>query len=1012
MPSIKLPYFFSLILVCISLIVNAQSNNFDKLTTSSGLSNNTVYSIIQDDLGFIWAGTKKGLNRYDGHNFKQFSLPNTQNQGTTNPTVFSLLIDNKNLIWIGLKDGGLVTYAPTNDIYTRFPFDNNSTVDWSTITVKSLFEDSRNWIWIGTYGGGTIVLNEKREVIFHFCTYCDKEKKELLSNDFVFDFEENTNGDVYIATAGKGLNVFRLKTKNIEIIHSNDIEDMNSFSKTLCLDKTGILWVGTGENGLYALNIKTQKWKNYQSQNTPNSLSNNIVTDIKLDKNGHLWLATDGGGLNFFNPKTEQFNQFRYSATKTNTLNTDGLYDLHFDKSGNLWIGTFNGGINILKAISSPFFNNRQYDLEKKQGLRSILAIKESEDGTVWLGTDGGGVFYFDADASNINLINANNLLPKGTFNDVITCIQPEENQNFWYGSFTNGLNYFDSKSNTIQQFLHDENNPESLIHNNVWDLEIDKNGGLWIGTLGGGVDYLPKDETTFQHLGSFNNQLSDIQVIDLLLDKKNQYLWIATESKGLNRLEIKTNKIKQFQHQFGQENSIQSNNLQALFEDEIGNIWIITDNGLDKLNPKTEKITNLVLNHSFSIGTINSIQEDEDNFIWLSTSTGIHRLKPMDNTIIEFGMETALKNNLYNPKAVQKLSDGRIIFGGVNGFSIIVPQQLKLNNNEAIPAFTDLKIANESIQIGTYNGRTILNKDLNDKTAQVKLSHQDRGITFEFSSTEFTASSLNKYAYKLEGFDKEWHYINSNQRSVFYSNLDGGKYQLKIKAANSSGIWNETARTVDIIVQPPFWETTWFMILIIIAIITAVLFINRFLLNRQKKIYELQVLEQEQEILKQEQEILQLKNKNLEEEVGIKKSELNASILQVAHKNEFLTVLKGRIKKIKSEADESAAKPLRSVVNIINGELRQENYWEQFQLIFNQTFQNFIKQIERKHTNLTQNDHRLCCFIKMKLNNREIASILNITLSAVEQAKYRLKKKMQLEKTQNLNEYIQQFGE
>lgn len=186
--------------------------------------------------------------------------------------------------------------------------------------------------------------------------------------------------------------------------------------------------------------------------------------------------------------------------------------------------------------------------------------------------------------------------------------------------------------------------------------------------------------------------------------------------------------------------------------------------------------------------------------------------------------------------------------------------------------------------------------------------------------------------------------------------------------------------------------------------IIGCIFLVTRFLLNRQKEIYERQTLEQEQEIL-------QLKNQNLVQEITNKKAELNASILQMAHKNEFLSILKERIKKIQSNSDTSAKKPLRSIVNIINSELRQEDYWEKFQLIFNQTFQDFINQLEVKHPTLTQNDYRLSCFIKMKLNNHEIASILNITVNGVEQAKYRLKKKIGLDKSENLNEYIQQFG-
>lgn len=435
------------------------------------------------------------------------------------------------------------------------------------------------------------------------------------------------------------------------------------------------------------------------------------------------------------------------------------------------------------------------------------------------------------------------------------------------------------------------------------------------------------------------------------------------------------------------------------------------SDIGVDKLNPIAKEINPLVLNYKFSIGNINSIQEDEKGFIWLSTSTGIHLLNSDDNTIIEIGVEPALENSIYNPKAAHRLSDGRIIFGGVNGFSVVVPEQLQLNNNIAIPVFTDLEFLNKSVKIGEHNGRVILDENLNEEAAEVRLSYQDRGIRFNFSATEFTDPQRNKYAYQLKGFDEKWNYVAANQRSIFFSNLDGGKYQLKIKAANSSGFWNENHREINIIVKPPFWETAWFILLAIALIVIAVLWMYRFLLNRQKEIYERHALEQEQDILKKEQEILQLKNENLEEEITGKKAELNASILQVAHKNEFLSVLKGRIKKIKERSDESAAKPLRSVVNIINTELSQNDYWEQFKLIFDQTFQDFIKQIETEYPILTPNDHRLCCFIKMKLNNREIASILNITLNAVEQAKYRLKRKLELDKSENLNEFLQRFG-
>ena len=206
-------YLLMLLLIGLCFQLNGQSSdiNFDKLTSRTGLSSNTIYSVVQDDLGFVWVGTKSGLNRYDGYHFKTYPIPTAEHTNSSNPTVFSLLLDKQGLIWIGLKDGGLLAYNPSLDKFQRFPFEKNETVNWATITVKSIFEDSRSWLWIGTYGGGTIVLNEKRQVIHHFCSYCDADKKEQLSNDFVFDFEEDKNGNIYIGTAGKGKVPFKEK---------------------------------------------------------------------------------------------------------------------------------------------------------------------------------------------------------------------------------------------------------------------------------------------------------------------------------------------------------------------------------------------------------------------------------------------------------------------------------------------------------------------------------------------------------------------------------------------------------------------------------------------------------------------------------------------------------------------------------------------------------------------------------------------------------------------------------
>jgi ligand-binding sensor domain-containing protein/DNA-binding CsgD family transcriptional regulator len=982
-----------------------EASVFEKLGGSEGLSSNTVYDIAEDELGFLWIGTKSGLFRFDGYDFDAVPLTYSVSQVPTTAAVLSLEVDKRGLLWIGLKAGGLMAYDRLDHTIRRYPFDDNKTVDWSTITIRSIYEDSRGWIWIGTFGGGAIVLDTDRKVQAHYCTYCNEERQEKLSNDFVFDFAEDDNGDIYIATAGRGLNRYSQDLGGVEEVHAPVAKDLNSFGKTLCFDSNGILWIGTEGNGLYTFDQGRDIWDVYLAQK--DRLSSNIITDIKEDRAGRLWVASDGGGLNVYDPVSDVFRSIQYDPLRPNSLTTDAIYDLHFDRGDNLWIGTFNSGVNSLKAIQSPFWTDREYDMERRKGLRSVLSIQEDDRNRVWLGTDGGGLFYFNTGDAPLNLRSGTDLIEVGSFTDVVTSILPDEDRGIWFGSFASGLNYYDFTTRRIRQYVHDDTIATSISHNNVWDIEMDESGDLWIATLGGGLEYLAAGTSAFKH---YPTLLPSVQIIDIEMDKSNRYLWAATEAEGLYRLSLSSMEVKAYRKDGAADNRLRSDMLMSIFDDDRGDLWVVHAAGLDRIDASDGSITPIDLDQVFPMSSLRTVTQDQEGYLWLATADGIFRLDRDSGDLLDFGVDPSLDYNSYNPRAVHLLSDGRIIFGGVQSFSIVQPSAVELNGNDAVPVMTDLKVAGESVAVGQYGDRVVMTSDLNAADAEVDLSYEDRSITFEFSTTDYTAPSRNSFAYMLEGFDEDWQYTDAQTRSITYSSLKGGRYLFKLKSANSSGAWSDTVRTIKVNIKPPFWQTGFFIGLMAGILLLSVYLIYVFLLRRQKEKYREQALLQEKELLKREQQILQLTNTSLEKEVSLKKAELNASVLQAAHKNEFLNVLKNRIKKIKADADETAAKPLRSVINIINTELKQEDYWAKFQINFDQTFQNFIRVIENQHPILTSNDHRLCCFIKMKLNNREIAAILNITVSAVEQAKYRLKKKIGLEKAESLTKYLQQY--
>lgn len=1000
---------FSILLGLSGIITGSGVPSFEHLTVGDGLSHNTVYALLQDRSGMYWIGTRNGLNRYDGYGFRVHTSEDERNP-TNGQIVLSLLEDRRGRIWAGHRDAGISIYDKATGRFTPFSLGNGGgePVDWSTISVRALFQDSRGWVWIGTYGGGVIVLDENDQLKHHLSTYVTSDIKGSISNDFVFDFAEDAAGRIYVATSGKGLNLIDLTDGQLRVLHTPDDNDLTSFDKALHMARDGTLWIATSGSGLYRFQPDKSQWQRYDE--TTAGL-HPIVTDVTEDREGNIWVTTDGGGLVRLAPATGQTTAFTYSPVLSSSLNTNALYCLLLDHGGSLWVGSFNGGLNIHRSRQPPYLSNRRYDRERQRGLRSVLSVAQDNGGKTWLGTDGGGLFCVNGDWSDIRSFTdrkgARPPVQGELISKVITAITPTKG-GLWYGTYAEGLGYVDLKSGLARRFRHDENDPSSLAHDNVWSLTLDANGGLWAGLLGGGVDYLPPGASGFRHINSqlgATDALSSVLVIDVLLDRNERYLWIATETSGLNRLDINTGEIVRYRHQKEQPNSLSSDRLRCLYQEADGRLWIGTeDHGLNLLRPGLTAFERFDKTGGYPFRMVNGLEKDDAGDYWITGLKTIFRWNPEDGSLLVLPTEEALGYNLYNPGAVQKLNDGTLIFGGVNGFSALQPNLVPPQSAPPPVLLSDFQLANQSVLPGKHDDRLILSEDLNSADAELRLYHTDRGIAFYFAAPTHPVAAEVRYAFKLEGFDEGWNYTELGERVAYYSSLKGGTYRLHVKAAGGDGVWGVPRTPLSIYVRPPFWQTYWFIAAMVSLGMLFIYLLNSYLLGRQREDYKRQAMAREQEILR-------LRNKNLKEEVAAKQSKLGASVLQMAHKNEFLNDLKNKIQQMEAKETKAPGQSLRSVIRVINHELKQEDYWEQFQLIFDQGYQDFISRLRARHPNLSNNDSRLCCFIRMQLNNSEIASVLNITLNGVEQAKYRLKKKMDLPKELSLNDYVGQFG-
>ena len=971
---------------------------FEHLTIDQGLSHSTVHSLIEDRQGFIWIGTRYGLNRFDGYDFKVFLPEKEDTSSMAAHGVFCLLEDQRGDIWIGHQESGISLFSPRHDRFSRFPEDVFPHIDWKTLSVRSFFQDSRGNIWIGTYGAGALVVDSARRPLLQLCSYGDQENLRL-KNDFVFDFAEDSLGKVWIGTAGAGLAVYDPLQNRVRHLSGRPGDQMEGFGRELCLDSKGNLWVGTAGNGLYQIALPEERVT--RRVMAGQGLSHNMITDLELDRAGNLWVATDGGGLNRYHVETGQWQAFHYAPKHPGSLNTEALYELTFDRHGNLWVGTFNGGVNLHRAKLTPFATNREYVPERLLGLQSVLALAQDETGAVWMGTDGAGLFSWQYGDPSVQ-VRPYRPREGAAFPKVITSIALTAQGTLWLGSYAEGLFYLDPKRGTTRHFTHQPGLAGSLVHNNVWDLATDSTGGLWVGTLGGGLAYLPAGSTRFVPFADLippdSPPLSGVQILEILLDKAGKNLWVATENAGLNRIDLASFRVVQYHHH-PDSNSLSSDRLRCLYEDENGNIWVGTEYaGLNCLDPKTGRVHRYEQQDGPPSNMINDVLRGPEGHLWMSTQAGITRWDEASHTFIHLGSDPYLKNNQFNPGASLKLADGRLVFGSTNGYTIVVPDRVIEDSSLPQAMFADLYLSNELVQVGKGGEASILPHPLNAPETVVQLSYKDRGIQFLLTTDHVAQAAQQVYAFRIINYETDWQLLKPGERTVNLSGLPGGTYFLEVRAVSPSGMWGHT-RTLALKVKPPFWETIWFLILCIFMGLLFLGGIVAYLLQRQRAYYQTKSIQAEKEILS-------LRNENLQRNIAHERSKLSASLLQMAHKNELLNDLKSRIEALRGAGGIPDAK-LKKVTQEIERELKQEDYWQQFQLVFNRTHTQFMEKLHQMCPSLTDHEKRLCCFIRMQLSNREIASILNITVNGVEQAKYRIKKKLELDKEELLSDRI-----
>lgn len=996
---------FTVFFITNSLLLLGQQRvvKFKNYTKDNGLLHSYVLDIFQDSEGYIWAGSYGGLNRYDGTNLTGY---NNKSEFKTPTNVIHKILEPTNsagkALWMG-TDNGLMKLDKRTMSFTLF--------EYGSTNILTMVEDRNGILWLGTDHKGLIKFDPKTE----------KYSKTALSKsgndgwgEKISVIYKDVMGNLWMSGYNTGLIQYNPLNDAYERIQ---IDEHNPGRNTVnCIYKyQKKLMLGTNGGGVLLFDMTSRAFDELKYEKSDLLKIFPVVSGIAPDHEGDLWFATLGGGMYELKLKDGPNESTIISAIEQYTNNSCGahsisnniLQKLYKDQTGNFWIGTLGGGLSYLDFYNHKFDHFQiQEDVTGFMDGTSVLSVGQNQEGVIWYGTQSEGVYTYTKDLKLLRHIPLTN---------------------------------FKNANNVVRQIYCDRNNY-------MW-VTID--GGFWLISSDG-------RKQKYFDLSQYGLDFGNIHSI--MVDSKNR-LWFGVYEHGVYRVQLpnyafdlSTNfKIEEHYKSTGKKGDLSSNLIWALYEDHEGQVWVGSDKGLDLYDPRTNKFKQIlaknvscimgsekVKSSSIWVGTygtgiyllnktdyshinyntdnglsndnINGILEDANGNIWVGTEKGLCSIDPSGfyNTDLSslttkqvnssrthcYYLQDGLQGHEFHLNANEQLKDGRLLFGGPNGFNIFDPQNIIVNTFVFPAKINDFKIHNTSIKFDTnFVG-------MPEYMDSISLSYKDNYFTIEFSQVCLSNPEHATYQYMLEGYDKDWITAKAFHGRITYTSFPEGDYLLKIKAINPDGYISDQISTLAIHIDSPWYRTLVFRIsAIALFLILAGLFYRSFSIRNKRRHQSALNLQQE----KFEKEKLQV-------DLDYRNRELSASAMYLVNRNEKLIEIKDQIEVAKRKADDKTKNEMDKVISLIDNVLKGKDNWENFEKNFNRIDTNFTKRLMEAYPALSNTDVKICTYMRMNLSSKEIAGLMNIASKSLETSRLRIRKKMGLESSIYLSDFILKF--
>lgn len=849
-------YFAALLLVCTNL--HAQQVKY--IGIEQGLSNNAVTCIFKDHYGFMWIGTYDGLNRYDGNVFKIYR--NIWGDSTSlEYNHISAITESKSKIFVGTQKGLSYYDYGRSRFYPVYYHSKSGKKIKITVNINALLADDKGNVSIATDGDGLLLFNAKSGMCRQILSIDGKRNYTVQS------LAQSRNGSLLVFVRNSGLCSFNPANASLMLLNDN-IKSATS----LLEDGQYNTWIGT-ENGLFILKHGQKTIEKFAA--SQGKLTSNNIVDLKTDEKGNLWIGTNGGGVDIFDRKTGALSYFIPGREKGG-LRSGAISEIYNDDQQRKWIATLRGGINVIDDKNKPFTLFTHDPLNNNSVINNfILSFCEDQYHNIWIGTDGGGLSYWNTHTGQYNgYIHSTD--PGSLISNFIVSIVKDYRNQIWIATFSGGIDAFNPHTKIFKHYSC-YNTFTGNTDKNLWKLYEDSKHNLWAGSTRGGALYRYNRQA--DRFDLFDPKLINIHTI---FEDRSGTLWAGNYTQ-LIKIDRQNKKHKFYNVGYA---------IRAIVQTKSGDLWLGTEGGgLLHYDTRTETFKRYTQIDGLPNNSVLNILVDDKDNLWCSTYNGLSEYVASTGKFTNYYMSDGLQSNQFNYNAALKLSSGEMLFGGINGFNKFNPDSIKPATHQPQLRITDLKIGNTVTEgSNEYTG--------NQPVVELKhvvLPYNLATLAVDYTAPEYSFTDKINYAYYLQGWDHGWNDVGK-LRTAYYTRLDEGNYVLKIRATNTKGEWAGEELDIPIRILAP-WYRTWWAYLLYAIIAAGVLY--RFWLYRSK-----------QAKLKFEVEIANLK---IEREKELNEKKLSF-FTNVSH--EFRTPLTLIINPIKDMLNESGGK--NEALNVI----------------------------------------------------------------------------------------------